>query len=76
MKKGKPEREKGSPHHVVQAEGRKGWGRGEKGMSDMGDAVVSLKVREEKGKCKKRPTGLEEGETGREELGDEVSLER
>lgn len=45
-------------------------------MSGMGDVIVSLKVREEKSKCKKRPTGLGEGETVQEELGDKVSLER
>lgn len=44
--------------------------------SGMGDVIVSLKVREENCKCKKRPTGLEEGETMQEELGDGVSLER
>lgn len=44
-------------------------------MSGMGDVIVSLEVREEKDKCKKMPTGLEEGETIQEELGDKVSLE-
>lgn len=45
-------------------------------MNGMGDVIVSLKVREEKGKRKKKPTGLEEGESMWEELGDEISLER
>ena len=45
-------------------------------MNGMGDVIVSLKVREEKGKYKKKPTGLEEGENVQEELGDEIALER
>lgn len=39
-------------------------------VKGMGEAIVSLKVREEKGKCKEKPVGLEE------ELGNEISLER
>lgn len=49
---------------------------GEREMNGMGDVIVSLKGREEEGKRKKKPTGLEEGENVQEELGDEISLER
>lgn len=45
-------------------------------MNGMGEVIVSLKVREEKGKCKEKPAGLEEGENMQEELGNEISLER
>lgn len=45
-------------------------------MNGMGEVIVSLKVREEKGKCEEKPAGLEEGENMQEELGNEISLER
>lgn len=45
-------------------------------MNGMGEVIVSLRVREEKGKCKEKPAGLEEEEHMQEELGDEISLER
>lgn len=38
-------------------------------MNGMGEVIVSWKVREEKGKCKEKPAGLEEGENMQEELG-------
>jgi len=44
-------------------------------MNGTGDVIVSLKVREEKGKCKRRPTEMEEGKAMQEKLGDEISLE-
>lgn len=39
-------------------------------MNGEGDAIVLLKFGKEKGKCKKKPAELEEGENVREELGD------
>lgn len=58
---------------MVEAEGGKGWAAGRKGdkvmMNGVGDAIV-LKFGKEKGKCKKKPAELEEGEKVREELGD------
>ncbi|RMC06253.1 hypothetical protein DUI87_15684 [Hirundo rustica rustica] len=45
-------------------------------MNGMGEVIVSLKVREEKGKCKEKPAGLEEEENMQEGLDNEFSLER
>lgn len=45
-------------------------------MNGMGGVTVSWKVREEKDKCEKKPTGPKEGENMQEESGDEIPLER
>lgn len=82
VKKEKPKRQKGSPQWTTRSGGRRVQGMGQGGereikvmMNGMGDVIVPLKGREE-GKRKKKPTGLEEGENGREESGGEISLER
>lgn len=83
MKKEKQKRKKNISQGTTRSRGRTGareGARGEMGdkviINGMGEVIVSLKVREEKGKFKEKPAGLEEGENMQEELGHEISLER